>query len=242
MLKQIARATSSGCLRWVPMVSNICALVSIASFLGTAGNIYGATNVMDWPDSPAISQLAETTETFPLFAAGFTVLSAFLGCALVCRASHLHVACTTGGQRCVNFLWVALAVVALPGILMMAFNRDDGPNGTLHFLGAGIGMGLICVSGIVHALFCLTNDIFDRNVPSTLRSLMYVTQGLGLMTAVITFGMWFVSDKSSAKLEWIGFILAMVSYASYCVLYAYPPLSSPSTITASGTEHQGLLK
>jgi hypothetical protein len=220
MLRIIHDAMSrSRCARWTPLVLLWGGIVAIAVCLGVAGSIVG---VSDWPVNPAISNLAESDQSFPLFALGFTLLAVCLVAALACRAACLIGTLTSVAQRVANAVWFGLAVLAVPFILMMAYIRDDSAAGGLHFLGAGVGMGLIGLAGILHSLFCLCWFDVDVQIPPKLRKGAYVLQVVGFILALTTFAIWFVSDKSDSTLEWVGFLLIMASYGSFSVFFAFP--------------------
>jgi hypothetical protein len=155
-------------------------------------------------------------------------------------SSAMGTAC--GPLCCFNATWAVLALLSLPAILVMAYNVDNGPEGTLHLIGAGVGMGLICMSGILHALMCLCalcccrggsggdaagaagaarcgSSAFDPSLSPAAKAAVYTLQLLLLSGGLASFATWFVSDKSSATLEWIGFLLVLAAYATYCVFY-----------------------
>jgi hypothetical protein len=143
--------------------------------------------------------------------------------ALVCRAAHLHAGITSLVLRHVNATWIIMGVIAVPFILMMAYSVDT--DGGIHFIGAGIGMGLISISGIVHSVLCLFLFSKGCNVDQALalRRPIYVLQGLLLLIGLLCFGIWFSSDKSSASLEWTGFIMVMVAYSTYSSYFVWAP-------------------
>ena len=59
----------------------------------------------------------------------------------------------------------------------------------------------------------------DVWLPRGVRAAVYVVQLLSFVVGGACFGAWFVSDKSSAALEWTGFLIVMATFASYCVFY-----------------------
>ena len=212
-------------------MSNVLAFLSISLCLGLAAKYYPYS--INWPSDPPISGLAESEDGFKCFAAGFTLLCTFLAIALLLRAIRVGVTLTGAGFHCLNISWVVLSLIALPFILVMAFNRDDGPNGTLHFIAAGIGMGLICLAGGVHAVLCLIAwRHIDPSLPVALRIGTYVLQLVLLIIGAVSFGVWFMSDKYTSTLEWVGFIFVMAAYASYTIFY----VAKPAQVATSSKE------
>eukprot|EP00035_Acanthoeca_spectabilis_P030120 m.8007 g.8007 ORF g.8007 m.8007 type:complete len:173 (+) comp4011_c0_seq2:124-642(+) len=172
MLNAFHLVAASGSWRFLPLAFLVCALLSISVCLGSASSSSGQ-DMSNWPNSPPISALAESDASFPLFAGGFTLLSTFLGGDLLFRAASINTSSHSSGQRIANFVWLIPGLSSIPFILLMAYNRDDGPHSDLHFLGAGVGMGLICLSGIIHAGFCLCMFNADRGLPRVVRTTFY---------------------------------------------------------------------
>lgn len=222
----------------LPLVLIVGAMATIWVCLGRAVSIYSATHTMHWPHSPPISGLAESAEGFVWFSTGFMLLSLLMGGALCCRAAHISAAHSADNLAtpCLNVVWITLALIATLCFIIMGFNRDDGPTSSLHFACAGLGMGCICLSGILHALLCLSIRV-DRMMPAAcLRASLYVGQLLALVTGGVCFGLWLVGDKSSAALEWAGFICTMAAYGTYAIYFLYPPFPMSNFVTHSREE------
>lgn len=236
----MSSSLASSRLRWLPLVLTIGAMASIWICLGRAASTL--SQPINWPRSPPISALADTSGGFFWFSTGFSALAVLLSGALVCRAAHISATLSSAGARPahhykLNAAWLLLALLAVPFILLMAFNRDDGPTSGLHYLGAGVGMGLICLSGVLHAALCLCTFRVDRMMPSScLRASLYTCQLVGQLAGGACFGVWLAGDKSDATLEWYGFLCVLGAYASYAIFFLYRPLPQGAYVTRTREE------
>lgn len=212
MLEAVLAKMSYPKTRWLPLVFMVSSVTTIAVALLICDSQYSGGSSASGGDGglPAISTLG-SEGSLPVFGAGFFLMTCFLGAALLCRAAQLNA--TTNRKMLV---WVPLIVgcCGIPAVWVMGFISDDSDIGDIHFIAAGVGMGLIGISGLLHGLFCLCLD-GDRYWGKGVRVSLYVWNVASCISGLICFGVWFVGDKSSAVLEWMGFFLVLANYATY---------------------------
>jgi hypothetical protein len=153
---------------------------------------------------PAISTLGDKGSAHTIFAMGFVLTAIAICVAVECRRRMLTTDAGVSKQGAIAMSCIAW--IAAPFICMMGVFADSGPHGDLHFTGAGVGMGGLCVYALAHGITCIRHRAHvDTFAGKAARINFYVfsTFVAGLL-APLLFGIWFVGDKKTSYNEWAG--------------------------------------
>eukprot|EP00947_MAST-08B_sp_MAST-8B-sp1_P003290 g3290.t1 len=146
--------------RYIPLLFSIAALLCIIMTLAICGAMYDPQYREPPGYVPAISSLGAYGSAHTIFASGFFVASLLLGAILVFRAAQLD-AELGAERRCLTLSSLVVGLLAPPGLIIMGVCSAAGPLGTLHFIAACEGMGMLCIYGVMHAIICLLGNLLE---------------------------------------------------------------------------------